>query len=81
MGYHGQLIKQSRITVRGRQSIDLNLASRPKHTVGCPRKDNFPRLFPKVLGLGAKPTVLGARLAGIPRKVSSLTQYTPLPGS
>jgi hypothetical protein len=53
------------------------LQGKPKHTVGYPRKDNFPRPFPKVLGLGAMPTVLGARLAGIPDKVSSLTQYIP----
>jgi hypothetical protein len=64
MGYHGQLIKQSRITVRGRQSIDLTLQGKPKHTVGCPRKDNFPRLFPSIFSSGAEPTFLGTRLTG-----------------
>jgi hypothetical protein len=35
------------------------------------------RQFPKVLGLGTDPTVLGTRLAGIPREAPSLTHAPP----
>jgi hypothetical protein len=33
--------------------------------------------FPKVLGLGTEPTVLGTGLAGIPRKVPCVTHAPP----
>jgi hypothetical protein len=48
MGYHGQLIKQSRITVRGRQSIDSKpLQGIPKHTEWCPNRADTDQMVPK----------------------------------
>jgi hypothetical protein len=44
-----------------------------------PPQGQVPRQFPKVLGLGAEPTVLGTRLAGIPREVPNLTHAPPFP--
>jgi hypothetical protein len=35
--------------------------------------------FPKVLGLGSNLTVLGTRLAGIPREAPSFTHAPPFP--
>jgi hypothetical protein len=44
-----------------------------------PQQGQLPRQFPKVLGLGTEPTVLGTRLAGIPREAPSLTHAPPFP--
>jgi hypothetical protein len=35
--------------------------------------------YPKILGLGSNLTVLGTRLAGIPRKVPNVTHAPPFP--
>jgi hypothetical protein len=44
-----------------------------------PPQGQLPKQFPKVLGLGIEPTVLGTRLAGIPREAPSLTHAPPFP--
>jgi hypothetical protein len=53
MGYHGQLIKQSQITVRGRQSIDLNLARETQTHGRLPPKGQLSQAVPVDLRLGS----------------------------
>jgi hypothetical protein len=76
-GYHGQLIKQSQITVRGWQSIglkpckvDLNKRS------GAPTELTPTRRF----GLGSKLTVSGTRLSDMPHTVYPASHMYPPPG-
>jgi hypothetical protein len=78
-GYHGQLIKQSRITVRGRQSIDSKtLQGKPKHTDRCPNRVDTDQVVPIDPQFGIDITVPGTRLFGMPPlSTSSLTQVPP----
>jgi hypothetical protein len=75
------LIKQSQITVRGRQSIDSNLARVDLNTrSGAPTELTPTRQFPKILGLGANLTVPGTRLSGRSHPVHPASHMYPPPG-
>jgi hypothetical protein len=73
MGYHGQLIKQSRITVRGRQSIDLNLARSTQTHGRLPPQRQLSQAVPKNPRVGMKGHSLWCRLSGIPREIPEVT--------
>jgi hypothetical protein len=81
-GYHGQLIKQSRITVRGRQSIhSKTLQGKPKHTERCPNKADTDHTVPIDPQFEIDITVPGTRLSGMPPFSTSSLEQVPPPGN
>jgi hypothetical protein len=78
MGYHGQLIKQSQITVRGRQSIDLNLGSLTQTHGRLPSKEQLSEAVSKNPRVGIESYSPGCKVSWYtPQSIQSHTIHPP----